>query len=81
MSYSSLYLCPINMATLEVTEVTPVQPQAPGCIENKIWRKRNTDEINESVNDKAVNRTAPATPGVFKKVVTRVCDDFRQMLN
>ena len=28
----------------------------------KIWMKRLTDWINESINDKAVYRTAPATP-------------------
>ena len=29
----------------------------------KIWRKRLTESVNQSVNDKAVYRTAPATPG------------------
>ena len=37
--------------------VTPVQPQQPSRIDNKIWRKR----MNESDNHKAVCRTAPAT--------------------
>ena len=32
----------------------------------KIWRKRMTHSINQSINDKAVYRTAPATPGLLK---------------
>ena len=32
--------------TSEVTEVTPVQTQQPGCIDNKIWRKKITDSMN-----------------------------------
>ena len=31
----------------------------------KIWRKRLTDSLNELINDKAVYRTAPATPGLL----------------
>ena len=34
----------------------------------KIWRKRLTELTNESINDKAVYRTAPATPGLLKIV-------------
>ena len=45
----------------KVTEVTPVQPQQPGCIDNKIWRKK----MNELVSHKALCRTALATPGLL----------------
>ena len=38
-----------------------------GCIDNKIWKKRMTDWMNESVNYEAVCRTAPATPGLLKR--------------
>ena len=31
----------------------------------KIWRKRIADLMNESINDEAVYRTAPATPGLL----------------
>ena len=31
----------------------------------KIWRKRLTHWLNESVNDEGVYRTAPATPGLL----------------
>ena len=31
----------------------------------KIWRKRLTQLMNESINDEAVYRTAPATPGLL----------------
>ena len=31
----------------------------------KIWRKRLTDWINQWISDKAVYRTAPATPGLL----------------
>ena len=31
----------------------------------KIWRKRIADLINELINDEAVYRTAPATPGLL----------------
>ena len=37
----------------------------------KIWRKRMTDSLNELMNGKAVYRTAPATPGLLKKVTLR----------
>ena len=33
---------PMHIHTSEVTGVTPVQPQQPGRIDNKIWRKRIT---------------------------------------
>ena len=32
-----------------------------------IWRKRLTYRINELINDEAVCRTAPATPGLLKR--------------
>ena len=32
----------------------------------KIWRKRMTHLMNESINYEAVCRTTPATPGLFK---------------
>ena len=48
-----------------VTEVTPVQPQQPGCINNKIWRKR----INQSGNADTVCRTAPATLGLLNTLL------------
>ena len=32
----------------------------------KIWRERMNHLMNEWINDKAVYRTAPATPGVLK---------------
>ena len=35
----------------------------------KIWRKRLTYLINELINDEAVCRTAPATPGLLIIVV------------
>ena len=35
----------------------------------KIWRKRLTDSVNESVNDEAVYRTAPATPGLLNTTI------------
>ena len=31
----------------------------------KIWRKRLTQRINELIDDEAVYRTAPATPGLL----------------
>ena len=31
----------------------------------KIWRKRITDLMNQSINEEAVYRTAPATPGLL----------------
>ena len=49
-----------------VTEVIPVQPQKPGRIDNKIWRKRMNQSMNQSVNDNDVCRTALATPGLLK---------------
>ena len=33
----------------------------------KIWRKKLTDSVNQSMNDEAVYRTAPATPGLLIK--------------
>ena len=48
-----------------MAEVTPVQPQLPGRIDKNIWSKRMNQSMNESVNDKAVCRTAPATPGLL----------------
>ena len=36
----------------------------------KIWRKRLTELIDESINDEAVYRTAPATPGLLKMEVS-----------
>ena len=50
----------------KVKEVTHVQSQQPGCIDNKIWRKRMNESMNQSLNDEAVCRIAPATPGLFK---------------
>ena len=35
----------------------------------KIWRKSTLNELmNELMNDEAVYRTAPATPGLLKRV-------------
>ena len=34
----------------------------------KIWRKRISRLISESVNDGGVCRTAPATPGLLKRL-------------
>ena len=31
----------------------------------KIWRKRIADSIDQLINDEAVYRTAPATPGLL----------------
>ena len=31
----------------------------------KIWRKRVTESVNYLINDEAVNRTDPATPGLL----------------
>ena len=31
----------------------------------KIWRKKLTDSLNQWINDKAVYRTTPATPGLL----------------
>ena len=52
-----------------MTEVTPVQPQQPGRIDNKIWRKSITESMNQLMNDEAVCRTARATPGLLTMVV------------
>ena len=35
----------------------------------KIWRERLTELINELMNDEAVYRTAPATPGLLNNFV------------
>ena len=35
----------------------------------KIWRKRLTQSVSQSVNDEAVYRTAPATPGLLTRRV------------
>ena len=45
-----------------VTDVTPVQPQQPGRIDNMIRRKRSLTQL---MNDKAVCRKAPAAPGLL----------------
>ena len=44
-----------------MTEVIPVQPKQPGPIENST----NHEFMNESMSDKCVCRTAPATPGLI----------------
>ena len=41
-----------------------LQPTQQACI-MKIWRKRLTDSLNQSMNDEAVFRTALATPGLL----------------
>ena len=53
----------MQIYTSSVTEVTPAQPQQPGRIDNKIWRKWLTDLINQLFNYKGVCRTDPATRG------------------
>ena len=54
---------PMQILTSLVTEVTPGKLHQSGHMDNNIWRKRITERMNESVNDQAVCRTAPATPG------------------
>ena len=48
-----------------VSKVTPVPSQELSCIDNKIWRTRMNESINQSVNEEVVFRTAPATPGLL----------------
>ena len=53
----------------------------------KIWRKRIGDSINQLISDKAVYRTAPATPGLIKigqsggASCRRVCYQNRYIFN
>ena len=63
----------MQIHTSKVTEVTPVQPQLPGRIDNKIWRKRITETVSQSINYKDVFRTASATPGLLnsRKEISR----------
>ena len=48
-----------------MTDVTPVQRQQLGCIDNKNWRKR----ISFFKNQEAFSRTAPAKPALLIMVV------------
>ena len=55
-------LAPMQIHTSQVTEVTSVQPQQPGYIDNKIWKKI---WVSESMSDKGVCKISPATPGCY----------------
>ena len=57
-------LTPKQIRTSWVAEVQTFQPQQPGCIENKIWRKKD-HWMNQSVNHESVCRTALAKPGLL----------------
>ena len=45
--------------------------QLPSSYIMKIWRKRMNRLINQLINDEAVYRTAPATPGLLKTLNTK----------
>ena len=47
-----------------MTDVTSVQPQQSGRIDNKDMEEKG-DGVNQSVSDKGVCRTAPATRGLL----------------
>ena len=55
-----------------MTEVTPIQPQQPGCID-KIFGGRGS--LNELMSYEPVGRTAQATPGLLKTHIKTVSDD------
>ena len=63
----------MQIQSYEVTDMTPVWPLKPGCIDNKIRKKRATLLMNYKVC-----RTALATPGLL--VIQLGSEQFNAMI-
>ena len=55
-----------------MTEVTSVQPQQPGRIDNEKFPQIIRVIFNELITDEGVCRTAPATPGLLIRALHQV---------
>ena len=55
-----------------MTEVTSVQPQQPGCIDNEKFPQIISVVFIELITDEGVCRTVPATPGLLIRALHQV---------
>ena len=55
-----------------MTEVTSVQPQQPGRIDNEKFPQIISVVFNELINDEGVCRAAPVTPGLLIRALHQV---------